>query len=388
MSEFRLSSRVKVVNPVADIDLDFGPYASIAAAEAAIPVVLRAAGKTVGIIVAGKVVDYSWADGVNLEPKNTGVDVSNKADLVGGKVAAHQLPSYVDDVIELADNNNFPFPGESGKIYLALDTNILYRWSGSGYVEINDTDTYTDTELTTVNAFGIPSGSNLLDLPVKEILRRMLTAFQVPTVEILSLVGYSNVQEVGTIIPNSLTYNLGFTNRQNISGMMSNPFEINAGYYDGTASPITMETSANTFNMDNAGDYTISVYGYYNSQGNGNYPQADYTLTARYKQFFGNSPYTTTAPHEVRALSNSNFDTVNSFVTDIVTSNYYTIAIPTNKTLVTVITANNENITTQFLNNDYIVEVSTANDRDVREYIVYTFVSVLPLQQTLTVTLA
>lgn len=62
--------------------------------------------------------------------------LTNKADLIGGKVPAYQLPSYVDDVLEFDTFVNFPITGESGKLYLALDTNKLYRWSGSSYVDI------------------------------------------------------------------------------------------------------------------------------------------------------------------------------------------------------------------------------------------------------------
>ena len=32
--------------------------------------------------------------------------------------------------------NSFPATGEAGKIYVATDTNLTYRWTGSGYVEI------------------------------------------------------------------------------------------------------------------------------------------------------------------------------------------------------------------------------------------------------------
>ena len=53
-----------------------------------------------------------------------------------GKVAAAQLPSYVDDVIESASFASLPATGETGKIYITLDTNKVYRWSGSAYVEI------------------------------------------------------------------------------------------------------------------------------------------------------------------------------------------------------------------------------------------------------------
>lgn len=54
-----------------------------------------------------------------------------------GKVPSAQLPSYVDDVLEYDNQAAFPETGESGKIYVAKDTNKTYRWSGSGYTEIS-----------------------------------------------------------------------------------------------------------------------------------------------------------------------------------------------------------------------------------------------------------
>ena len=53
-----------------------------------------------------------------------------------GKVPSTQLPSYVDDVIEVANYASLPVTGETGKIYITLDNNKIYRWSGSVYVEI------------------------------------------------------------------------------------------------------------------------------------------------------------------------------------------------------------------------------------------------------------
>ena len=72
-----------------------------------------------------------------LQDKPDRVELAAKADLVEGKVPAAQLPSYVDDVLEYANLAAFPTTGESGKIYVALDTNLTYRWSGSVYVEIS-----------------------------------------------------------------------------------------------------------------------------------------------------------------------------------------------------------------------------------------------------------
>lgn len=54
-----------------------------------------------------------------------------------GQVPASQLPSFVDDVLEYASKSAFPARGEAGKIYVALDTNLTWRWSGSAYVEIS-----------------------------------------------------------------------------------------------------------------------------------------------------------------------------------------------------------------------------------------------------------
>jgi len=61
-----------------------------------------------------------------------------KADLVDGKVPSSQLPSYVDDVIEVANYAALPATGETGKIYVTIDNNKIFRWTGSTYVEIID----------------------------------------------------------------------------------------------------------------------------------------------------------------------------------------------------------------------------------------------------------
>lgn len=64
-----------------------------------------------------------------------------------GKVPASQLPSYVDDVLEVDGIGNAPETGESDKIYIDTDTNRTYRWSGTSYVEISASDIVTSSEL-------------------------------------------------------------------------------------------------------------------------------------------------------------------------------------------------------------------------------------------------
>ena len=65
-----------------------------------------------------------------------------------GKVPSSQLPSYVDDVLEYANETYFPTTGESGKIYVAKNTNLTYRWSGTTYVEISPSIALGETSST------------------------------------------------------------------------------------------------------------------------------------------------------------------------------------------------------------------------------------------------
>jgi len=65
-----------------------------------------------------------------------------------GKVPSAQLPGYVDDVLEYDSKSAFPATGDSGKIYVALDDNKTWRWSGSTYVEISTSLALGETSTT------------------------------------------------------------------------------------------------------------------------------------------------------------------------------------------------------------------------------------------------
>lgn len=56
-----------------------------------------------------------------------------------GKIVASQMPSGMDTIVEYAARANFPASGEAHYIYLALDENLSYRWSGSTYVVLDKT---------------------------------------------------------------------------------------------------------------------------------------------------------------------------------------------------------------------------------------------------------
>ena len=73
------------------------------------------------------------------------------------KVPASQLPSYVDDVAEYANQASFPTTGETGKLYIDQANGDIYRWSGSSYVQINNAVSSADqaTQLATARDFSL-----------------------------------------------------------------------------------------------------------------------------------------------------------------------------------------------------------------------------------------
>ena len=102
---------------------------------------------------------YSWAK-ASTKPSYTASEVGAIATTAKGanggvaeldstgKVPSSQLPSFVDDVLEYDNQSSFPTTGESGKIYIAKDTNKTYRWSGTAYVEISSSLALGETSST------------------------------------------------------------------------------------------------------------------------------------------------------------------------------------------------------------------------------------------------
>ena len=183
--------KIKSSESAASLDAKYGPYASKAAANAALGENgddVITAGLTVGVTQSDGSVKEFWyqPDGQGgfqlvekqvaaqeetdptvpawakqeTKPSYTAGEVgaisSSEKGVAGGvatlgsdgKVPQAQLPSYVDDVLEYSNQSSFPATGESGKIYVALDTNKTYRWSGSAYVEISQSLALGETSST------------------------------------------------------------------------------------------------------------------------------------------------------------------------------------------------------------------------------------------------
>ena len=110
---------------------------------------------------------YGWGDhsAAGYESTSNKGTPNGYAGLDGsGKVPSAQLPSFVDDVLEYSTLSNFPTTGEAGKIYVALDTNRVYRWGGSSYTEISPGEVSAvngKTGNVTLTTTDISEGANL-----------------------------------------------------------------------------------------------------------------------------------------------------------------------------------------------------------------------------------
>ncbi|YP_010509821.1 endo-N-acetylneuraminidase tail fiber protein [uncultured phage cr19_1] len=133
-----------------------------------------------------------------------------------GKVPAAQLPSYVDDVLEFSTKALFPQTGETGKIYVAKDTNLTYRWTGTQYLEISQSLALGETPSTAYPGDkGKANRDALNSMPTK------LTSYLTPTTSTGELVkinykyaakdglNYGPLQDDNIDIPSATTTNAG-----------------------------------------------------------------------------------------------------------------------------------------------------------------------------------
>lgn len=133
-----------------------------------------------------------------------------------GKVPAAQLPSYVDDVLEFSTKAQFPQTGETGKIYVAKDTNLTYRWTGTQYLEISQSLALGETPSTAYPGDkGKANRDALNSMPTK------LTSYLAPTTSTGELVkinykyaakdglNYGPLQDDNIDIPSASTTNAG-----------------------------------------------------------------------------------------------------------------------------------------------------------------------------------
>lgn len=133
-----------------------------------------------------------------------------------GIIPSAQLPSYVDDVIEVDTFSNLPGTGESGKIYIVQDTNLTYRWSGTDYVEISKSLALGETSSTAYPGDKGKATTDKLNRIPDKLITDAVNVDQSTTEAVLNFTTYR--QEAQQIGRNTLTITSATTSQ---AGLMS-----------------------------------------------------------------------------------------------------------------------------------------------------------------------
>jgi hypothetical protein len=172
-------------------------------------------------------------------------NVSNKGAANGyapldatAKIPSINLPSYVDDILEYANLAAFPVVGETGKIYIAIDTGKQYRWSGAVYVAVTNGFIATTTD--------VPEGLNLY-FTTARVLATVLTGISFASGAVITaadtiLIALGSLQKqlsrnlldlqtitAGSFALNSATFTdiIGVTLTTKTNGGESNVYQVN-----------------------------------------------------------------------------------------------------------------------------------------------------------------
>lgn len=133
-----------------------------------------------------------------------------------GIIPSAQLPSHVDDVIEVDTFSNLPGTGESGKIYIVQDTNLTYRWSGTDYVEISKSLALGETSSTAYPGDKGKATTDKLNRIPDKLITDTVNVNQSTTEAVLNFTTYR--QEAQQIGRNTLTITSATTSQ---AGLMS-----------------------------------------------------------------------------------------------------------------------------------------------------------------------
>lgn len=381
MSTFNLANLIKIVNPSANVDSYYGVWDNTTEAVLNVPIEVRQKGKTVGILDGSKVVEYWWQEGIqdsDLVPKGAEVDLS-----------AYLTEVEINNLL-----NNYYTQSEVDQLLLNLDIDVDLTLEEDVPVQID--------------AGNIKVGDLLQEgLSFTDFVKLLFLATYEPTL-IAPTYSLSNSvigsREIGQSVNVTLTGNF---NRGQIRGDIVNGawnpnsiqaprageassfiFEGNSEATNNVSLLHTVVSGANVFNS--SVNYQQGVQPLDSDGNNFNSPLAAGTLSAsnnqlvgRYRQFFGAVASFPTTSSAVRSLS-SNFTNTNSFQISISTTRF-TIALPPGRTLTSVITANNENVTNNFSSTTLSVQDGGGNNVT---YTLYNLQTALPLNVTAQVTIS
>lgn len=178
-----------------------------------------------------------------------------------GVIPANQLPSYVDDVLEFATQAAFPATGETGKIYISIETGMTYRWTGTVYAPIGGGAGTADSALklfsprTIALSGGVTGtatqfdGSANIIIPITEVDASKITKGTIPAARIPTLnqstTGNAATATTATKLATARKINgIDFDGTGNINLDVYSQAEVDAIFAGTSATPDATETTA------------------------------------------------------------------------------------------------------------------------------------------------
>jgi hypothetical protein len=258
----------------------------------------------------------------------------------------------------------------------------------------------TESFYTTTNLGGfdanelVPQGMTFTQFAMKLLVEIFYPTYVAPSFSLGS--NQSGYVEVGTTLSVTLTGNL---NRGSILGNIVLGVWSPSAFQNFRAGAAISYILESNFQLSNTRTFNhVVLFGTNSFSGSVTYAQGSQPLASNganyesplpsgtlsgnntglyglYRQFYGNVVNHPVNSAQVRALESSNLENVNSFSATI-SSTKFTIAIRATKTLVSAITANNENITSSFILTTFTVNDAAGNPIN---YNIYNFESALPL---------
>ena len=112
----------------------------------------------------------------------------------------------------------FPAIGETGVLYVALDTESTYIWTGSQYVKYKGELLYTNNSAVPSTIGGITAGTTFSNKTMKEMWDMLLYPYINPAFTAFGITGITSTYEVGYTIPaNSYTFTWAISNGINVA---------------------------------------------------------------------------------------------------------------------------------------------------------------------------
>jgi hypothetical protein len=190
-----LTYGIKLINPKANIDEHYGPYMSVEAANAAVPIAIRAVGRTVGILDSetNKITEYWWQCGIaddNLVEKTADVALlhalsTSKADKVTGATNG--------DIAGLDANGNLKDSGKSINDFKLKQQNVVDPTASGESITFIDSISQNEdgviapikkTVKTATSASGdVPAAAGLMSSSDKSKLDSIANGAQVNVIE-------------------------------------------------------------------------------------------------------------------------------------------------------------------------------------------------------------